>query len=444
MSSTPHRVVAQAPAWVQRASGPNLHYGWIIAFLGMATVFACLGIARFSLGMLLPSMRSDLTLSYTDMGWISTGNFVGYLVAALLCGRLVKRWGARAVVFGALLTIAASLLVVASAASVALIWPAYLVTGLGSGSANVAVMSLVPYWFSRRWRGRAAGIMVIGSGPAIMLSGLLIPAITDRWGAAGWRIGWVCLSAVVFVVAMIVGTLIRNRPEELGLVAKTHARDDVVASPAAALQGAAGSAGRAGRAGRAASRGSRGTVAHLAVIYCLFGFTYIIYATFIVTLLVQERGFSERTAGHFWFAVGALSLCSGPVFGALSDRAGRRIGMAVVFVMHSIAYGLIGLHLATATIYLSIALFGLAAWSIPGIIAAAVGDYMGPAQAANTLGTLTVAFGAGQSLGPIAAGVLAERTGVLEPAFLMACVLAAIAVLLCLALRPPPTGGAHG
>ena len=56
-----------------------MHYGWIIAALGMTTVFACLGIARFSLGMLLPSMRTDMDLSYTDMGWISTGNFHGFI-----------------------------------------------------------------------------------------------------------------------------------------------------------------------------------------------------------------------------------------------------------------------------------------------------------------------------------------------------------------------------
>jgi SSS family transporter len=107
----------------------RIHYGWIVAVLGMATTFASLGVARFSLGMLLPAMRTDLNLSYTDMGLISTGNFVGYLVAALVCGRIVRVFGARTVIVGGLVMIAVSLLLVASASSVALVWPFYLVTG---------------------------------------------------------------------------------------------------------------------------------------------------------------------------------------------------------------------------------------------------------------------------------------------------------------------------
>ncbi len=422
-STTDRDPVRTPPAWVVRLSGSRLHYGWIIAILGMTTVFACLGVARFSLGMLLPSMRSDMSLSFTDMGWISTGNFVGYLVAALVCGRLVKAFGARAVVFGSLITIAVSLLVVAAASAVALIWPAYLITGLGSGAANVAVMSLVPHWFSRRWRGRAAGIMVVGSGPAIMMSGLLIPAITDRWGAAGWRLGWVTLSAVVFVVAIVVGLLIRNKPSELGLTVHTHRSDTTHTGHPAP---------------EPSSTNVMRSVLHLGGIYFLFGFTYVVYVTFIVTFLVQERGLSERTAGYFWFIVGALGIFSGPVFGALSDRAGRRIGMAAVFALHAVSYLLIGLRLPEAAIFVSVALFGFAAWSIPGIIAAAVGDYMGPAKAATMFGTLTVVFGLGQAAGPLVAGIIAERTGGFSMAFVMSAVLAGAACLLSLALRPPP------
>jgi len=33
----------------------------------------------------------------------------------------------------------------------------------------------------------------------------------------------------------------------------------------------------------------------------------VIYATFIVTTLVRERGFSESLAGNFWMWVGILS-----------------------------------------------------------------------------------------------------------------------------------------
>ena len=53
------------------------HYAWVIVATGMLCVLACLGLGRFALGMLLPSMASSLKLSYSQIGFISTGNFVG-------------------------------------------------------------------------------------------------------------------------------------------------------------------------------------------------------------------------------------------------------------------------------------------------------------------------------------------------------------------------------
>ena len=75
-----------------------------------------------------------------------------------------------------------------------------------------------------------------------------------------------------------------------------------------------------------------------------------------------------------------------------------------VFAMHAASFLLVGLHLPRPALYLSVVLFGLAAWSIPGIMGAAVGDYLSPQQAVRSLGVLTVFFGAGQAVGPAVAG----------------------------------------
>lgn len=397
------------------------HYGWIIAATGLLTVFACLGIGRFSLGMLLPSMGASLQLSYAEMGFISTGNFVGYLLAVLACGKLVGRLGARRVIFLALMTVGLTLLAVSRAQGFFAVLLLYLVTGMGSGAANVPIMGLVSHWFARRLRGRAAGVMVIGSGFAIMGSGFLIPAVNANWGAEGWRVSWLILGLIVVGIALVAGAALRNTPALFGLSPCGES-----AASAAAAAAATHDPGDRRRA-----------LLHLGAIYFLFGFTYVIYATFIVTTLVKERGFSEEAAGQFWFWVGFLSLFSGPVFGALSDRAGRRIGMAAVFALHAGAYLLAGLQLPGPAIYLSIALFGFAAWSIPGIMAAAVGDYMGPAHAVAAFGTITFVFGMGQIAGPALAGVLAEASGSFASSYLMAAALAGLALALSLALRPP-------
>jgi len=403
-----------------RTTLPSFHYAWVVAAVGLFAIFACLGIGRFSLGMLLPSMGAELGLTYSQMGFVSTGNFVGYLLAVLACGTLVRRLGARIVIFLALVTVGVTLIAVSRANGFVAALTLYLLTGVGSGAANVPTMGLVSQWFTRRLRGRAAGVMVIGSGFAIMLSGLLIPGINARWGTSGWRYSWAILGAIVLVIALVCAALLRNAPAELGLSPcgpQETPKPGLPATPPAAYR--------------------RRVLAHLGAIYFLFGFTYVIYATFIVTTLVKERGLSEDVAGRFWFWVGLLSLFSGPVFGMLSDRFGRRLGLVAVFGVHTLSYLLVGLQLPAPLLYLSIALFGFAAWSVPGIMAAAVGDYVGPFHAVSGFGTVTFIFGLGQVTGPALAGVLAQASGNFATSYLMAAGMAATAMLLSLALKPP-------
>ncbi|TAN80269.1 MAG: MFS transporter, partial [Magnetospirillum sp.] len=122
-------------------------------------------------------------------------------------------------------------------------------------------------------------------------------------------------------------------------------------------------------------------------------------------------------------------LASGPVFGGLSDRIGRGKGMMIVFSFQASAYLLVALPLPEPFLYASIGLFGLALWAIPSIMAAAVGDYLGPEQAASAFGTITVAFAIGQIIGPALAGRMADAWGSFSGSFAMATVIAAAAIV---------------
>jgi MFS family permease len=401
------------------------HYGWVIVLAGTLAIFACLGIGRFALGMLLPSMGAGLGLSYAEMGFISTGNFVGYLAAVLVCGHLVARFGYRPLIFAALAGVGISLILVSRASGFHQVLVIYLLTGFASGASNVPVMALVSHWFARRRRGRAAGFIVIGSGFAIMFTGLLVPAVNAAYGAEGWRVSWLVLGAMVLVIAAVCGLLLRDDPGPMGL--------------APVGQGPGSPAGAAHEAPEEDPSRRRQLLLHLGAIYFAFGFTYVIYATFIVTTLVEEWGFSEAAAGRFWVWVGLLSLLSGPVFGTFSDRFGRRSGLGTVFALQMIAYLLVALQLPQPFLYLSIACFGLVAWSIPSIMAATVGDYMGPAHAAAAFGYITFFFGIGQVAGPALAGVLAEASGSFSSSYFMAAAVVAMAVVLTALLRRPAT-----
>ncbi len=392
------------------------HYGWAVVVAGTVAIFACLGMGRFALGMLLPSMGQSLSLSRSEMGWISTGNFIGYMAAVTMGGRMVARFGARRTIVMGLCLVGLSMILVSRAQGVLQVMILYVLTGYGSGATNVPVLGLIAHWFGRRLRGRAAGFVVIGSGFAIMVSGALVPAINAAHGAEGWRLSWLVIGTMVLVAAVIDLAVLRNHPSELGLEPVSGSAAPPAAGPVPVCA-------------PAPPMVKRRIIAHLGALYAVFGFTYVIYATFIVTTLVQERGFPESTAGWFWSWIGLLSLASGPVFGGLSDRIGRGKGLMIVFAFQATAYLLVALPLPEPFLYLSIGLFGLVVWSIPSIMAAAVGDYLGPEQAASAFGTITVPFALGQISGPALAGRMADSWGSFSGSFAMAAVVAAAGIV---------------
>jgi MFS family permease len=402
----------------EKHEGGGRHYGWYVVAAGCLCIFACLGLGRFALGMLLPSMGAALGLSYGQMGFMGTANFVGYLGAVLLCGRLCQRFGARQVIGVSLLMVGLPMLLISQGSNFYLISGLYVVTGMGSALANVSIMALISVWFAGNRRGRAAGFVVIGSGFAIIVAGKMVPWLNSL-SSNGWRLSWLALGALVLLVALICFLVLRNHPHERG------------------LQPVGWSAADGEQYGAALGKAREvrpGVLYHCAAIYFLFGITYVIYATFIVTTLVQERGMSEAVAGNFWAWVGLLSLFSGPVFGAISDRFGRKLALVLVFAIQAMAYLFITLTRADIFLYLSIGCYGIVAWSVPSIIAALVADYVGPRRTVHVFAFVTFALGLGQVLGPFIAGLLAEMSGTFTSSYLLAFGLALAALLLSLFL----------
>ncbi|OHB32981.1 MAG: MFS transporter [Desulfuromonadaceae bacterium GWC2_58_13] len=396
------------------------HYGWVIAFSGALTLFACFGLARFAFGMLLPAMRAGLGFGYDQMGFISTGNFAGYLASVALAPFLLRRFKPRLLISLGLALIAICLLGISRSHQFAVIFALYVLVGAGGGFANIPVMVLVSHWFRRERRGRAAGLMVAGNGVGIIFSGFLIPYLNRLLGEQGWRSGWLILGAISLLIALVVALLLRDDPADLGLEPVGHVRQlaetDLVPHEAPG-------------AGR--------ILLQLGALYAVFGATYMVYGTFIVTTLVEQFGFPEGTAGMFWSWVGFFGSFSGILFGSLSDRIGRKGGLMAVFALQTLAYLLAGSGLGTLVVQASVVLYGLGMFAIPTIMAAAVGDYLGLSRAASAFSLITFGFAIGQTIGPASAGLLAETTGSFAASYLASAALTGVAVLLA-ALLPKP------
>jgi MFS family permease len=398
----------------------------VVLAAGTLAIFAALGLGRFGYTVVLPAMQQGLSMDNTRAGAMASMNLAGYLALSAIGGALAARFGPRRVITAGLLLAGGGMLCTGMAGSYlsAVFWR--VLTGFGSGAANVAVMGMWGAWFPVKRRGLAAGIAVTGSSLALILTGLMVPGLLSAGGPGGWRSCWYAYGAATLAIALIAFILIRSHPSNgipSGGIAGLSTRPPL--SPSPALQW--------GLVYRSPA------VWRLGLVYVAFGFSYIIYMTFFVKHLVAGGGYSREAAGRLFMAMGWASLVCGFLWGWVSDQIGRRHALVIVYLINAAAFALFALWPAPAGFTLSALLFGVTAWSIPAIMAAACGDMLGPRLAPAALGFITLFFGIGQAVAPSVAGAMADAYGSFTPAFLLASGVALCGALGSALLKPVKT-----
>ncbi|MEW6673762.1 MAG: MFS transporter [Thermodesulfobacteriota bacterium] len=405
----------------------RLHYGWIVIFMGLLTTIAAHGFGRMSYTIILPAMKDGLGLNYTQLGLLGTGNFVGYLTMAIIGGFLAARYGTRIVITLALILMGMTMLLTGLAQSFGFALAMRFLTGLGNGAAYVPAMALGSAWFVITRRGFATGIVSAGIGAGTLISGLLVPPILAAYGPSGWRFSWYILGGTVLLIAGVVFLLIRSRPEDKGLLP----------IGAAQQESANASGGVKVSSLQWTSVYTLPEVWYLGVVYFFYGLSYIIYMVFFAAYLVKEIGLSPSWAGGLWAAVGGLSVFCGVIWGGISDRLGRSRGAALAYLVLGLSYLIYALIKNKFGFYLSAVTFGLTAWSIPTIMAAAAGDFVGPRLAPAGLGFITLFFGIGQALGPALGGYIADISNSFTIPFLTAAVISFVGMVFSIYLKAP-------
>ncbi|MBL6977935.1 MAG: MFS transporter [Desulfobacteraceae bacterium] len=407
----------------------KLHYGWIVILMGLLTTIAAHGFGRMSYTIILPAMKDGLQFNYTELGLLGTGNFIGYLTMAIIGGFLAARFGTRIVITFALVLMGVTMVLTGLANSFGFAFMMRLMTGLGNGASYVPAMALGSAWFAMKKRGFATGIVSAGIGIGTFISGLVVPPILTSFGQNGWRFSWYILGGAVLVISGIVYVFVLSRPEEKGL--RQVGAEETEVMPASSMDTKKASSLQW------TSVIKMGSVWYLGVVYFFYGFSYIIYMLFFAAYLVKEIGFTQEAAGGLWALVGGLSIFCGVIWGSISDRLGRGKGAALAYLVLGLSYIIYALVKAKFGFYLSAGLFGLTAWSIPTIMAAAAGDFVGPRLAPAGLGFITLFFGIGQALGPVLGGYLADTTNSFTVPFLVAGGISFMGMILSLFLKKP-------
>lgn len=377
---------------------------WVVVGLALGPAVV-LGFARFAYALLLPSMRAELHWSLGTAGAMNSANALGYLAGALATAGLARRVGARRSFVAGLGVTVVALLATAAIANTPVLLALRALVGASGAVTFIAGAGLVAGVATSESAHRSAmllGIYFAGGGAGIVVSGLSVPALLAATASStGWRWGWVLLAGI-------------------GAVALTPAW---LAARASGEPAAPPSADRRWPA--------RSFVALLGS-YALFGAGYIAYMTFIVAYLRSGgAGTGEITA--FWAVLGAASILG--AFAWVRPIAKLRGGRGTGVVLAAVAAGAI-LPLASRSApvaMISAVLFGGSFLAVVTSVTTVARRSLRPHHWTPAIATLTVAFAAGQCIGPVLTGVLSEapaglRIGLgVSAGMLVASALAALA-----------------
>jgi predicted MFS family arabinose efflux permease len=144
----------------------------------------------------------------------------------------------------------------------------------------------------------------------------------------------------------------------------------------------------------------------LVVFVDLLGFGMVIP---VMPLYAERLGASEAWIGLLSTGYSLMQLVFAPIWGALSDRVGRRPVLLLSIAMTAVAFLIYGLAGGFAMLLASRLFAGVATANI-AIAQAYVADVTPPEGRARGMGMIGAAFGLGFTLGPAIGGLLAARS----------------------------------
>ena len=384
----------------------RIHYGWVIVGVGLLVKMAALGFGRFAYAMLLSNMRTTLEFNYMQMGFLSGGILLGYLLFSFIGGTSATKFGAKRVVVISLFCSSTSMFILSLLSGFIPLLFFTFVMGSAAAGAHISMTTLPMAWFEKRRLGGALGVVTGGTGLGIILTGLILPYFLSTLGREAWRQCWAFLSLITLMVAILSFILLKERPGQ-------------------AIPSSSDPDGDKGSLFLEKKRGVL-TLSAIILIYFIFGFAYNIYATYFVAFMVEEVQLSGKVAGVIWSIFGWMCVVSGLVWGFLSDRLGRRKALLWNNGLISVAAVIPLLFHRPFLLGISTFLFGFTFLGTVTIIAACVGDRV-VEKRASVYGLVTLIHGVGQLLGTTLGGYLKDLTGTFHFTLLSAL----IGFLLC-------------
>ncbi len=407
-----------------RWRGDKIYYGWVIVAVSLITAATLIGI-RFSFGVFFKSLETEFSLTRAATSSVFSAYTLLTAAFAIIAGWALDKYGPRLVVSIMGLLTGLSLLATSQAGSLWQIFLSYsLILAMGTGGTIPVLMSVVSRWFYKR-RGFVLGIAMSGTGLGTLL---MAPFAAYLISNLGWRISYIVLGVLTWLVIISLAMLLRRDPSEIG-----------------ALPDGEKLTGETEPMGREKNFGMIGLSLPQALrtrSFWLMLAVWLLYASslhLIMTHLVPratDTGISTMEASTVLSIMGGFQIISRLFIGRVSDTIGRKIPAAVcaVFGIGALIW-LMWSH-DLWMFYVFAFLFGIS-WGGLGVTTITmVGDVFGERNLGTMMGALDMGFAIGSAAGAALGGLIYDATNSYTAAFALgAAAMLLIAILVMLTRR---------
>ncbi|WP_231444048.1 MFS transporter [Brevibacterium zhoupengii] len=326
MSTTPRGTTGP-----QVSKRRRIHPAWWVAAVAFLALLAAAGF-RAAPGALMVPLHEDFGWSTSVMSLAVSINLVLYGLTAPFAAALMDRFGIRHVVAAALVLVAAGAggsVIMTASWQLLVFWG--LLIGLGTGSmALVFAATIANRWFVHR-RGLVMGMLTAGSATGQLI---FLPPVAAIAESTGWRPASLLIAAAALVAVPVVWFVIRDYPEDRGVLPYGADAESSFETRAAADR-------LTGGATRRAIHGLFFAARHrsfwaLAIAFAICGATTngLIGIHFIPS--AHDHGMPSTTAAGLLAVVGVFDILGTVFSGWLTDKFDPRILLLAYYTFRGV------------------------------------------------------------------------------------------------------------
>lgn len=416
----------------------GMFYGWWLA--GVAALIMVIGTVPIFQGM--PAwfvvLESNFGWSRAQLSLAFSLTRVEGSIMGPISGYLIDRLGPRRMVLIGLLVLGGGFLAFSRVNNLWQFYLAFIIMSSGAGLGTwLPMMTVLNSWFIKR-RSMAMALAMEGFavGGVVVVPILAWAIDPARFGDDGWRNVAVAIGLTVLLLAFPISRLVRNRPEDYGVLPDGVPPDGI--SPSPAISPGAPATRQANQSMDYTWQQAVRTRA-----FWLITMGHACSSIVIVTLMVHlgtlltDRGFSLQTVGWVVATQTGVSAVFNMVGGYVGDRVPLRMAL---FGFSALQSGAVVLLLYADTgplVFLFAVVFGIGFGGRTPLTTSIRGLYFGRKAFASITGVSMIPMNVLLLVFPLFAGIMFDATGSYFIPFATIAVLSFIGALLFLMLGEP-------